>query len=550
MDSKFAGADASDVSSQSHSLNCAPRIAALELCEVPLGATLFSTPDGVHAVVREAAGDVNVALHWSSVPDAAAGALDLCALRAWAELRDRTEVRAVVSAVPHHLVAYVERGLERVGRSATFREPCRTWQPRAGSLIAAARVDDLRLAADEALSLADASSGGSARFSFRALRGADAATVNGAWKYRTAHSEAMVREAIATRPSVGIVEDLGGGAESAALAAWAVLRSDLSWGLLGVRDDLRRRGLGRACMLKAFAEQAAWTQSGRLSGGAAATTEGGQERAARLAALTAPYVHIKIGNEQSEGLFASLDFEPTADVTWVVSGAGALTSGGSSDSAPKLLPLPPSAPESQWSRLLALINTSYREDDFFFVDQERTDAATLTDMSRDGDFFTLAADGAEAATGGAAALSACVYLKVTKGAAEGKPFSADSRGRTEGETRRVRTEGAPSAAAPRGSSVAPPAPGGDTVTVSMLTIQPALKRKGLAGRILREIEARARAQTGVVALEAFVVSVKPWLLNFYIKHGFAVVGAEDWPPFLEWQLKMDCHFWQVRKILA
>ena len=55
---------------------------------------------------------------------------------------------------------------------------------------------------------------------------------------------------------------------------------------------------------------------------------------------------------------------------------------------------------------------------------------------------------------------------------------------------------------------------------------------------------------GAACVEAFVVSVKPWLLDFYVrKNGFAVVGAEPWPPFLEYQLILDCFFTQVRRVL-
>jgi hypothetical protein len=51
-------------------------------------------------------------------------------------------------------------------------------------------------------------------------------------------------------------------------------------------------------------------------------------------------------------------------------------------------------------------------------------------------------------------------------------------------------------------------------------------------------------------VEVFIVSVKPWLLAWYVeKNGFEVVGGESWPKALEWQLKRDCFFHQARKNL-
>jgi hypothetical protein len=44
--------------------------------------------------------------------------------------------------------------------------------------------------------------------------------------------------------------------------------------------------------------------------------------------------------------------------------------------------------------------------------------------------------------------------------------------------------------------------------------------------------------------------VKPWLLRFWEGEGFAVVGAEPWPAFLEHQLLRDCFFHQARLPLS
>ena len=270
--------------------------------------------------------------------------------------------------------------------------------------------------------------------------------------------------------------------------------------------------------------------------------------------------------EGSEGLFAALDFEPVSFVTWVLSAALLEPPPPSVVGTLQNFPSCTDSSSKEWSELLELINTSYRADDAFFVDQERTDANTLLDMASHGEFFTVRDDLS-------GTLCASVYLKTTvpslvvpmsavlessEGttgtpiviAATNTPFSADSRGRQneEGKAVKIRSINGPSCSAPLNTCIALSLTGGPTVTISMLTILPSLKRRGLATRLLKEIETRAREQ-GAVAIEAFVVSVKPWLFDFYEKHGFKLVGAEDWPPFLEWQLKKDCYFKQIRKIL-
>ena len=354
----FLGATSSAIQSLKTTFNCIPRIAALELQEPALGASLETTPEGVHAFVRETSGDVNIALHWSISPDPAS-TLTLPDCKLWSSLGVRSDVRAVVSAVPDALVPYVERGLQAVGRIITFKEPCRTWQPKQGSLIAIGK-NALKVASESSLPPG---------FTLCELTELDAVTVNDAWKYKTANSITMVKEAIALRPSVGVKDSMGN------LAAWAVLRADLSWGLLATREDVRRKGLGKAVMIAAFSRQEEWARGGQL----AASAGSKYPNASELALLTSPYVHIKTGNEGSEGLFAALDFEPVAYVTWVLSSRCVISS---------LQSLSTLAGEDLWLEMLTLINTSYRADDAFFVDQERTDKQTLLGMAREGEFFT------------------------------------------------------------------------------------------------------------------------------------------------------------------
>jgi len=568
----FLGADDACVAALAPALNCLPRAAALELLEAPLGAARLAR-GGAHALARDAGGDVSLALHFSAAPDARAGALDLRGAEAWDSLRGaRANVRVVLSAVPDALVAWAARGLARAGRAVTALEPCRTWEPRADSFLARG--------GGEAAARAAAAAALPAGFALGALRAGDAGAVAGAWKYRTRDSEAMVAEAVAARPSAAVRAEADG-----ALCAWAVLRSDASWGLVGVAPALRRRGLARALMLHAFAEQAAWAARGAPARAAAAAgLAGGAPRAAALAALLAPYVHIAVGNAASEGLFRALGFEPGAGVTWVMSAAGALLPPAPPRAPPppplrELRLLPRAAPRAAWAALLALINESYREDDAFFVDQRRTDAATLDAMAAEGDFYVasrarveaeVAGAGAREGAGGAddvadgeaddAPLGACVYVRVAAGAAA--PFSADARAGEGGGGEESagappapppppppRAAGAPSAAAPPGSRVAPPPTGAPAASLSMLAVAPALKRRGLAARVLAAAEARAAA-AGALAVDVFVVSVKPWLRAFYEKAGYAAVGAEPWPAALEHELVRDCYFVQMRRVIA
>jgi hypothetical protein len=117
--------------------------------------------------------------------------------------------------------------------------------------------------------------------------------------------------------------------------------------------------------------------------------------------------------------------------------------------------------------------------------------------------------------------------------------------------------------------------------LSLLTIEPALKRSGAATAVLKwALQAAARGY-GATHAEAHVVSVKvrgwdggvgapararcgrhhptskpspsspqPWLLAYYQRQGFAVVGSDPWPPFLDHQLVLPTFFPRVRKALV
>ena len=532
-----------------------PRIAALELSEPPRGAARgVDSARGIHALRRDQSGDAHFMLHFTR--GAATPDIDLRALGLWDDaLSASASTRVVLSCIPDALVPAAARALVACGRAATFRERCLTWEPEPGSVCSSGDPAALLAAAQAALPQG---------YTLCSVRPEEAGLVDLAWKYRCAGvTLRMVEECIAARPSVCIRLAAGG-----APVCWSVLRSDCSWGLLYTLPEHRRRGLSKAAMLAGFARQRAW----------ALGLADAEQR--RLACAATPYVHIARWNEASAGLFKALGFAPTASATWVISAAP----------APRftLRPLRLSC-RAEVDALLAHVNASYRQDDAFFVDQQRTTRESLLDMAREGVFFV----GFEAAAGagqeglGSAAhpralassaacaeealgqeegeqLLASVYLKITPAPAGGSgahapgdeaaaeavtPFSSDSRREEGGGGPGAAAQAACSGAAPAALPMAPPVATGPTASLSLLTIAPAAKRLGLGQRVLDFCLATCRETYGCAAAEVFIVSVKPWLLAFYEHNGFRVVGADSWPRFLEWQLVKDCFFHQARLLL-
>jgi GNAT superfamily N-acetyltransferase len=558
-----------------------PRIAALEASEPCRGAKRGRDAQaGIYGFRRDQSGDAHFMLHYTL--GASTPGVDFERLGLWdADLSASADTRVVVSCVPDALIIPVGRALVARGRAANFRERCLTWEPRPGSVCASADPAVLASAAAAALP---------AGFLLDSVRPEEAALVDGHWRYRKEGTTVkMVEECVAARPSVCIREE-GSGRP----VCWSVLRPDCSWGLLFTLPEHRRRGLSKAAMLAAFGRQRAWAQSLQDEG----------ERA--LACAATPYVHIAVWNEASAGLFRSLDFAPTSTATWVISTA----------LAPRftLRPLRLGCAE-EVQRLLAHINTSYRQDDAFFVDQERTTLDSLLEMAKEGVFFVgfaLLPQGGEGAgeAGGAGwgsdafplalpsnqgdaggaqrppsesdTLVASAYIKIISAppAAVGgtaqqqqeqvqaqesgvlppaSPFASDSRkaavpvppaAGAAGEGIGSSADGSvgrkPSGEKPAGVPLAPALPGGATASFSLLTINPAYKKLGVAQRVLDFCMATSRDTYGAIAAEVFIVSVKPWLLQFYLSNGFTVVGAERWPEFLDWQLRMDCYFHQAR----
>ena len=90
---------------------------------------------------------------------------------------------------------------------------------------------------------------------------------------------------------------------------------------------------------------------------------------------------------------------------------------------------------------------------------------------------------------------------------------------------------------------------GRVVALSLLTVDPRLKKQGLAARVLDFALRTAKDTYGCVAAEVHVVSVKPWLLDFYVRQGFTVVGRDEWPAQLAHQLLRPTFFHRCRKQL-
>lgn len=489
--------------------------------------------------------------------------LDLSALGLWdTSLSTNPSTRVVLSCIPEPLVPAASNALLALGRATTFKERCGTWEPRPGSVCASTHPPTLHAAALAALPPG---------YTLTALQPSEAPLVDSLWQYRKEGTTIkMVEECIASRPSVCVrVEGTG------EPVCWSVLRSDCSWGLLYTVPEHRKRGLSKAAMLEGFGRQRAWAEG--LAG----------EKEKALACSATPYVHIAHWNKASEGVFRSLDFHATSHVTWVISTA----------LAPRWVwrPLRTHC-EREWGDLLGHINTSYRADDAFFVDQERTNLESLKDMAKEGTFFVgyeckVVEEGDERRRGNAGfglssgpvslegssggggvresdppahetrKLLVSVYLKVTQPPPPAfssstaaitttttTPFSADTRkggGESEGKPTIIKCSGLP----PPDVLCAPPCSTGPTCSISLLTVAGELKKRGCAQRALDFSIAMAKQVWGCAAVEVYIVSVKPWLLKFYEHNDFKVVGADAWPAFLEYQLVKDCFFHQARLML-
>ena len=87
---------------------------------------------------------------------------------------------------------------------------------------------------------------------------------------------------------------------------------------------------------------------------------------------------------------------------------------------------------------------------------------------------------------------------------------------------------------------------GDRGYVGLLSVHPALQRKGLGRRLMAAVEQYLR-ESGCVMVALRIISARPELLAFYTKLGFAETGISPMPA--ETLLKRPCHFIHLSKPL-
>jgi ribosomal protein S18 acetylase RimI-like enzyme len=462
-----------------------------------------------------------------------------------------SEPRLVFAALAHDLVPAAIQLLLRCGRSIDFVEPCKTWQGVSmldvgienGGLISSVTEEEKKILLDPTIPLNSTEAarlfGGPAGSTLSQLTSADAELVSSCWKYNVpGKSVHVLRKSIENRPTAALRLSSG------ELVSWVLVRPDGSFGVLHCIDAYRGRGFAKivvrfaALLLERLARSL------------------GSSSAGNAASALKPYCHIKIGNEASEKVFRSLNFREVGYTSWVVS----------SKIAPRfsLRPLDPSN-ETEWDHLLLLINKSYRQDDAFFVDQQRTDLNNLKAMAKEGVFFlgyrldmTILKDKVlsgvlDPSTGLSSKASSfniacsmdaaglvvkgqletdellcCVYIKVSSGSSS--PFrhiTSSASGKIDGEEVSV-------------------VPERKTASIGMLTIEPSLKKSGLGQRVLDFSLSTIKETFNCEAAECFVVSVKPWLQDWYKRNGFVIVGAEPWPEVMLHQLVLPCFFHHMR----
>lgn len=571
-------AAAVDELSKCSKYNHAPRMAGLALLDAETRTRVFGgVANGECTNVRILGeGDANISVH---LPNDDAE-VDLQAGGCWDPTWSRdVNTRIIIPALDHALVPSCVRELHRLGRACTFTEPCITWELPAeewDAVCCGGTVDGRPgpWVTDESLNeLAVGQAYGVPTETLRlcTLTVDDAPIVNDTWKYRTNKSIDMIRAGILHRPTAALRE-----VSSGRVVSWITCRYDGSMGILYTIPEFRGLGLAKHVVKFLALQIRRWQyrlvrESEALSSDPHAPEEmqATAVLAAKQAARLVPYCHIKIGNVQSEAVFQKLGFKEVGTSTWVVSSALA--------SRFRLRPMNLGEAETgvghELQDLLNLINTSYKQDDAFFVDQTRTSVEVLRDMCDKGVFLVgykmdpTTADGLGVGleqellharnTGELTTKPLFSYTKawavqrdVPQPACQ--PHAAELTGEQRELLTAVYVTVTEAACVPVEGSTGEIS--GRTAQISMLTINPVIKKQGVGQRVLDFVLAWARAPEseeglGCTAIEAFVVSVKPWLLAWYTdRNGFQVVGREDWPTPHE--LILPCFFHKIRKQLV
>ena len=465
-----------------------------------------------------------------------------------------SEPRIVFAAISHDLVPSCIHLLHLCGRSIDFIEPCRTWEGESNYTVAMnglissitekekSDLLDPTIPIDpiNAARLFNCPEGST----LSQLSSSDAELVTTSWKYnvpgKTIH---VLKKSIENRPTAAL--RLKGGE----LVSWVLVRPDASFGVLHCIDEYRGRGFAKivcrfaALLLERFSKSLALTN------------------ASEAARTLKPYCHIKIGNYASEKVFRSLGFKDVGSSTWVVSSKLATRF--------VLRPLNPTKESIEWDHLLSLINRSYRQDDAFFVDQQRTDLENLSSMAKEGVFYvgykldtsalqksilsgeidfsyglsskaspfkimcSMDATGLDYIKGPYETdeLLCCVYIKVSSG--NSSPFRHVTTSVSEKKDLNKDSISEQSKA-----------------SIGMLTIEPSLKKSGIGQRVLEFSLLTIKETYNCEAAECFVVSVKPWLQDWYKRNGFKVIGAEPWPEGMLHQLVLPCFFHHMQLIFT
>ena len=473
------------------------------------------------------------------------------------------------AALADDAVMSASSALRLLGRAVTARIPCAILQlseakwativGRHGNIHVPLALDDVardvQLPEGYVLGLLDPS---------------EASVCASTWAYSNASAVSMFSTTIAQLPSACIRHEGSG-----ELAAWILMRYDGSLGVLFTQPQHRGRGLARAVMHLALIRLARWRSrllcldplfqpSAPITDDIPATridVSLTPRDVSALAALIVPQVHVVDGNVASTRLMESMGFEvvqPTriGRATWVASASR----------APRFVLRPIRArDDDEWGALVRLVNVSYRQDDAFFVDHPRTphDGSELRSMGCTGTFFlgyrineqvVGAPNGLGVDLGDPEPLPRDSALRPSFPSAAGGVDGSDRGG--------IST--VPDEAKPAWESnelivafyikLAPDeihegsTASGLVAGLSLLTISPELKRLGCAQRLL-DASLHVAVNAGATSCDVYIVSVKPWLLNFYERNGFTVVGKADWPTEDLGQLLMPCYFHRARRQL-
>jgi len=479
-------------------------------------------------------------------------------------MREGAPDRVVWAATPDSVCHAVARGMLATGRALVHREPCRTWLLPDGAwealcagwqdVVARPTMSFLEVATSLALPPG---------YRLDVLRLDDAPTVNTHWTYRNgAVTESRIRAMIASGVTA-CVRWVGCGADAVPpdgldtgtqLVCWILWRPDGSIGLLHTLAACRGLGLApiavrllcilirrwrhRMAAASTPAEAVGYRYvdvvppvhevTAETDGDAAVRRPSAPATLAEAAAMLRPHCHIKVGNVASERVFSKLGFHAVNHCSWLIF----------TRPAPLFTARPLSAAVSrEWEDVHDLINASYKQDDAFFVDQQRTSMDNLRTMAREGTFYVAYADADADADGGAGhaadvvasredstassirdhdaaprvdaarQLLACVYLSIDGGSDEHGPPLLPAHG---------------------DSAVGRLDAGCRIGHLAMLTVAPAVKKRGVGQRML-DFAMLTAASAGCTAVEACVVSVKPWLLQWYVDNGFRVIGRAEWP---------------------